>query len=288
MSLLNSMVWPGPKGVLEIVVMATVLYYLMLFFKGTRGAQVLSGFALFIGILLALTYSFHLFTLTWILQRFSVYLAVAFLVIFQPEIRRALAELGRRHAFASPEDRTIVERLVKSATMLADGKIGALIAVERAVALKALREAGTPIDAELTPELLASIFYPHTPLHDGGVVIQGDRIAAAGCLFPLSQSEGLARTLGTRHRAAVGLTEEADAVVVVVSEETGAVSLAYRGKLRRGLSEERLARILQTLLGRNQGLTTTESRLRRAVDVVRKFAGRWRTAPSHEVHDHAS
>ena len=287
MSFLNSILWPGPKGVLEILVMAVALYYLMLFFQGTRGAQVLYGFALLLITLMVITYVFDLGTLTWLLQRFSVYLAVAFLVIFQPEIRRALAEIGRRHIFATQEERTLVDRLVKSAMTMAEGKIGAIMAIEREVALKAVQDAGTPVDAELTPELLASIFYPHTPLHDGGVIIQGDRIAAAGCLFPLSQREGLARTLGTRHRAAIGLTEETDAVVIVISEETGAISLAYRGKLRRGLDEERLRRILGSVLGRSRSLTKTESRVRRALSGVRNASMRWRSVTARSVENHA-
>lgn len=289
MSFLNNIIWPGPKGLLEIVVMAVALYYLMLFFQGTRGAQVLSGFALVLVSLLVLTYVFDLGTLTWLLQRFSVYLAVAFLVIFQPEIRRALAELGRQHFFAGPEDRPLVDRLVRSATTMAEEKIGAIIAIERDVALKAVQEAGTPVDAAVTPELLASIFYPHTPLHDGGVIIQGDRIAAAGCLFPLSQREGLARALGTRHRAAIGLTEETDAVVIVVSEETGAISLAYRGKLRRGLDEQRLRRILTSVLGRGRTRGAgKESRVRRVVEQLRLAVSRPRSSSTaHEIQDHA-
>ena len=253
MYLLSSIAWPGLKGALEILVIAVVIYYIILFFHGTRGAQVLWGLAVLLIVLLTLTYVFSLDTLTWILQRFSVYLAVGFLIIFQPEIRRALAQLGRQHLFATSTSRTVVDRVVKAVVDLAENKIGALIAIERDIATRPVEETGTPIDSEVTSELLASIFYPHTPLHDGGVIIRGDRVAAAGCVFPLSQREELSKQLGTRHRAAIGLTEESDAVVLVVSEETGAMSLAYRGRLRRGLDEERLRRILTKVLLRERG-----------------------------------
>jgi diadenylate cyclase len=287
MTFLSSIPWPGAKGVVEILVMAVALYYIILFFQGTRGAQVLSGFAVLLVSLLVLTNVFQLNTLTWLLQRFSVYLAVGFLIIFQPEIRRALAELGRQHFFAERSERTFVDKVVKSALMLAEGKIGAIMAIEREVGLKGIQENGTPVDAELTPELLSSIFYPHTPLHDGGVIIQGDRVAAAGCLFPLSQRPEISKALGTRHRAAIGLTEESDAVVVVVSEETGTISLAYRGRLRRGLDEERLRRILAAILGRGRSSKAGASRLRRAYDVLRSAFARPRALARREVQDHA-
>ena len=136
--------------------------------------------------------------------------------------------------------------------MLAERKIGALIAMEKEVGTRAIQETGTILDSLVTSELLTSIFYPHTPLHDGGVIIHQDRIVAAGCLFPLSQREELSKSLGTRHRAAIGLTEESDAIVIVVSEETGVLSVAYKGKLKRGLDEERLRRILVSVLLRGQ------------------------------------
>jgi len=234
---------------LEIGLLAVGFYYLFLFFRGTRGAQVLFGFVLVLAALVSVTQFLRLDVLNWVLERFSVYLAVAVIVIFQPEIRRALAELGKQHMFTgATASRTMVDHVVETVTLLAGRKIGALIAIEREIGLRAVQETGTAVDSLVTPELLASIFFPYTPLHDGGVILRQDRIVAAGCLFPLSQREGLAMELGTRHRAAIGLTEESDALVVVVSEETGTISVAYKGRLTRGLDEEKLRKLLSAVL----------------------------------------
>jgi len=280
--------FPGARGVLEILVLAIVFYYVMLFFHGTRGAQVLSGLLFLIIVLLVITYVFRLDTLTWILQRFSVYVAVALLIIFQPEIRRALAELGKQHVFVSSSERSVVDNIVKAATMLAERKIGALIAIERETGTKAIQETGTMIDSLVTPELLASIFYPHTPLHDGGVIIREDRVVAAGCLFPLSQREELSKSLGTRHRAAIGLTEDSDAVVIVVSEETGSLSLAYKGRLRRALDEQRLKRILTSIMYRGSVVKQGDtSGVRRRIEWARHFLTRSRAATNTEGRDDA-
>jgi diadenylate cyclase len=235
--------------VLEILILSIGFYYIFLFIHGTRGVQVLTGLAtLFVGLVL-LTYFFELDTLNWILQRSTVYIVFALLVIFQPEIRQALAELGRRHLFSGQAfDQSNIETLVNAAVRLSEQKIGALIAVERDVGTRAIQETGVPLDAKISPELLINIFYPRTPLHDGGVIVQNNRLVAAACVFPLSQKEELSRTLGTRHRAAIGITEETDALTLVVSEETGSISVAYRGRLRRGLDEERLRRVLSSVL----------------------------------------
>ncbi|MCX6998478.1 MAG: diadenylate cyclase CdaA [Kiritimatiellaeota bacterium] len=240
---------PGWTGLLEILFLAVAFYYIILFFRGTRGAQMLLGFVVLMISLLVLTHFSHLNVLNWILGRFSVYLAVAFVVIFQPEIRRALAELGKQHVFSpTVPSRTLVDHMVQAVLLLAGRKMGALLAVEREISTRPIQETGTAIDSLVTAELLTSIFYPHTPLHDGGVVICHDRIKAAGCLFPLSQREELSKELGTRHRAAIGMTEETDALVVVVSEETGTISVAFKGRLSRGLDEERLRRMLSAVL----------------------------------------
>lgn len=253
MTLQDRILFPGFNGLLEIAFLAVAIYYLLLFFKGTRGAQVLYGLGtLYLG-LLALTYLFELDTLNWLIQRFTVYLSVALLIIFQPEIRRALAELGPRHfSMAGTEDRAIVEALLEAVRRLAENKIGALIAIERGVNTAPYQEAATRLDSLVSPELLMTIFFPNSPLHDGGVIIRSGRIVAAGCLFPLSQKPELSRSLGTRHRAAIGLTEETDAIVIVVSEETGAVSVAYKGRLRRGIEMDRLERFLLKMLVRSR------------------------------------
>ncbi len=239
----------GWGGLFEILVLACVFYYVFLFLHGTRGAQVLAGLAVVLVILLGATYLLNLAELNWLLRKVSVYIAIALLVIFQPEIRRALAELGRQPVFTvSADNRTIIDHVVQAVEHLADHKVGALIAIEREIGTRAIQETGTKIDAPVVPELLSSIFFPHTPLHDGGVIIRGNRVMSAGCVFPLSQRVELHKSLGTRHRAAIGLSEETDAVVIVVSEETGTISVSYRGRLSRGLDDERLKRFLTALL----------------------------------------
>ncbi len=256
---------PDINGLVEIVCLAAVFYYILFFFRGTRAAPTLAGMVLlFIG-LIVITRIFHLDALNWILQRFSMYLAVAILVIFQPEIRRALAEIGKRHLpGAAMNDASLMDHVIKAATLLSKRRIGALIAIEQDIGTRVIQETGIRIDSAVTPEMLASIFFPYTPLHDGGVMISENRIVAARCIFPLSQRAEFSKSLGTRHRAALGLTEETDAVVVVVSEETGKVSCCHRGHLLHDLDESRLRHILSGILLKPGKKNDFRGRLRRA------------------------
>lgn len=235
--------------IIQVAVLACIFYYLLAFFKGTRGAQVLAGFGVVFAVLIVLTQLFNLDVLNWILRNLSVFLGVAIIVIFQPEIRRALAELGRQPVFSvTVERRTVIDHVVEAVTHLAEHRVGALIAMEREIGTRSVQETGVKLDVAVVPELLASIFYPHTPLHDGGVIIAGNRIMAAGCVFPLSHDVELHKTYGTRHRAAVGFSEETDAVVIVVSEETGAISVCYRGRLSGGMDGDQLKVFLSDIM----------------------------------------
>lgn len=261
--------WPQWAGVVEILVLSVLFYYVIRFFRGTRGAAVLSGLVVLLVALMLVTQLFSLNTLSWVLQGFSVYLAVAVVVIFQPEIRRALAELGTQSVFNSAVlQREVVDDIVAAVSDLAEQKIGALIAIEREIGTRHIQDTGTRIDSHVSPELLTSIFFPHTPLHDGGVIIKGDRIQCAGCVFPLSQRMELSRSLGTRHRAAIGFTEETDAVVIVVSEETGAISVAFKGRLSRGIDQERLHRIIASILSRSRQSKSSWTRVRESLDLT--------------------
>jgi diadenylate cyclase len=257
MNLLNlsAMTLPTLTEWIEILLLWIIFYHLLKLLRGTRGAQVLSGLALTFVAVLSFTYFLNLHTLNWIFRTFSVNFVLAFVIIFQQEIRKALAEIGRPGMLSGNGARNnkstdVVEPLVKAVRALSKQKIGALIVIERTIGLKSVEQTGVEIDGKVRPELLTSLFFPRSPLHDGGVVIRGDRIMAAGCVFPLSQREELHRSLGTRHRAAIGITEETDALVVVVSEETGTISLAFKGRLSRGLDEERLQRMLSAVLSR--------------------------------------
>lgn len=255
--------WARLVPLVEIGLLWIIFYYLLKLLRGTRGAQVLSGLALALVMVLALTYFLKLHTLNWMFRTFSVNLVLAFVIIFQPEIRKALAELGRPGVLGGSSTRKsatkdIVDPLVIATRDLSRKKIGALIAIERDIGLRTVEETGVQIDSRVTPDLIGSIFFPRSPLHDGGMVIRNDRVMAAGCVFPLSQKEELHRSLGTRHRAAIGITEETDALVIIVSEETGTISLAFKGRLSRGLDEGRLRRMLTSLISRSQRNAGTE------------------------------
>ena len=191
-------------------------------------------------------------------------------VIFQPELRRALAQLGSQQFFGTTRQRgELIDVLVDSAVSLSRLRYGGLIAVERDIGFRGVAESGVEIEAHATGELLETIFHPNTPLHDGGVVLRGDRVAAAGCVFPLTQREGLSATLGMRHRAAIGLTEETDAVVVVISEERGEISVAQRGELARGLDAAGLrALLVTTLMPAPQKSHWLRDWLRRGIDAL--------------------
>lgn len=233
----------------EVLILAFIFYYIFRFLQGTRGAQVLTGLVVAIVFLFGLTYFFHLDVLHWLLSGVFVYLAIGFLVIFQPEIRLALAELGRSPRFSLPTvKRSVVDQIVQAVSFLAERRIGALIAIERETGTRPVQETGIRLDSSIEWGLLSSIFFPHAPHHDGGVIIRGGRIVAAGCLFPLTEKSELGKMLGTRHRAAIGLTEETDAVVVVVSEESGTVSVAVRGRLSQDVELDRLRRFLSKML----------------------------------------
>lgn len=240
------------SDVLDIAIVSFLLYELLLLIRGTRAAQMaLSG-----GLLLALFFLsewLQLETVNWVIHNLAGYVVFAIIVLFQSDIRRALAHFGRLPFFRYIERfeaaNETVEELVVSAANLAGRRIGAIIAVERRIGLRNYIESGIPLDATLTYDLLGSIFQPGSPLHDGAVIVQGDRVAAAACFLPLSVNPAVSRELGTRHRAAIGLTEENDAIAIVVSEESGGISLALGGALERGLTPDRLRERLRTLLG---------------------------------------
>jgi diadenylate cyclase len=271
----------------EILLLACLFYYVFLFFRGTRSAQVLTGLVFLLLLLFGVTRALNFDALNWLLSKLSVYLAVGLLIIFQPEIRRALAELGKQHVFTvSDTKRNVVDQIVQAATSLAERRIGALVAIEREIGTRAVQETGVKLDSKVVAGLLASIFYPHAPLHDGGVIVQGDRIVAAGCLFPLSERGSISKSLGTRHRAAVGLTEETDAVVVVVSEETGTISVSYRGRLSQDLDADRLRRFLYKILTRSkQAKKSPWDRAKEHLDLTPEGIARSEDLASREKSD---
>ena len=237
------------RPALEILVLAVAIYYSSSFLRGTRGWPVVIGFVIVLLALALVTTILDLPVLRLLLGAFSTFFVFAVLIIFQPELRRLLAELGNLPLFASTsEQRESIEVVIQTCERLADVKIGALIAIEQSIQLQEAVESGIKIDCDATPEMLETIFFPNNAIHDGGVILKGDRIAYAACIFPLTQRSDLNKSLGTRHRAAIGLSEETDAVIVVVSEESGMVSYAYKGQLTRGVTLEELRAFLVSII----------------------------------------
>lgn len=234
----------------DILLVAAVLYLLLRFVRSSGGFQVLKGL-IPIALLALVAVWFDLRTLIWIMERLLPVLAIGAIILFQPEIRRGLARLGER-AFgwrSEGEEGRVIEEIVEAVLALSSRSHGALIAVSREVSLDPFAETGTRLDAELTAELIETIFHPRTPLHDGALIVEGSRARAAGCILPLAHDEVLERQYGTRHRAAIGISRETDAVVVVVSEETGQVSLAVGGQLVRNVDATTLREMLMLYAG---------------------------------------
>lgn len=240
--------------ILDIVLMSLILYRLLLIVKGTKAAQMLIGLGV---LLLASIASRHLelFTMDWLVQSFWAQIVIAIIILFQPEIRRALAHMGEAQflTFTTAEELKSLEEIVRAAIALANRKIGALIVIERDTSLKDFVEVGTFLDAKVSKELLLSIFHPTSPIHDGAVVIKGNRVAAAGCFLPITLSSELSKALGTRHRAGIGLTEETDAVAIIISEETGFISMALDGRLETRLDMGTLRDMLTNLFASKKG-----------------------------------
>ncbi|MCA9406745.1 MAG: diadenylate cyclase CdaA [Candidatus Omnitrophica bacterium] len=248
-------IWNIVKPTLEILILWIVFYKILVFFYGTRAFQVLKGIAYLLGaFLLAQILGFD--TLNWLLTKFFAISIIAVLIIFQQELRQGLARLGQQHLFSigleESEILAVIEEITAAAYKLSRQKIGCLIALERDTKLSTYIESGVAIDGKISAEILQTIFTPQTPLHDGGVITRGDRILAASCLFPLSDNPNFSKIIGTRHRAALGITEQTDSIVVMVSEETGEISVASDGRFIPVVNKERLVNILKSLLVPNK------------------------------------
>lgn len=237
----------------EILILAALLYYGFLYFRATRGARILTGLIVLFVALTLLARFLQLEVITSLLRSLSIFLAIALVVIFQPELRRALAELGSQSLFGlfafGKNKGGLIEELTETVEQLSKKRYGALFAIQRDIDLKPHEDTGVNIDALFSPELASSIFHPKTALHDGGVTLNGGRISAAACVFPVSQREMRDRSLGLRHRAGIGISEETDAIAIIVSEETGHISLSSDGTLERNLQPQELRERLDDLLG---------------------------------------
>lgn len=246
-------IWPHISlvAIVDILLVAILIYQFLVLIRGTRAVTMLVGVAV-----LALAFYFarwgELRTLNWLLSTLLPYVVFALIVVFQSEIRHVLAKLGSRISLArsSNSSADVYDDVVLAANLFSQNQTGALIVIEREIGLRTYIESGVPLDARLSYDLLATIFRPSAPLHDGAVIVQRDRITAAACFLPLSMNPVLSTQMGTRHRAGIGITEETDAVAVIISEETGAISLAVAGDIERDLTVERLRDRLSSLLHR--------------------------------------
>jgi diadenylate cyclase len=241
----------GWWDLLDIAVVSFLIYECLLLIRGTRAVQMGVGTLLIVALFYVSRLA-PLQTVNWLIRNMLVYVAFAAIVIFQSDIRRALAHFGQapffRYFYRQEAADETIEEIVVAATMLSAQKVGAIVAVEREIGLRNYIESGIPLDATLTYDLLVTIFHPGSALHDGAVILQENRVAAAACFLPLTVNPRVSRELGTRHRAAIGLTEEGDAVAVIVSEETGNISLAIDGHIERALSSDDLRARLRSLL----------------------------------------
>jgi len=241
----------GAWAALDILLVALLIYQVLVMIRGTRAAPMLAGLIVVAGTFY-LARMGELTTLNWVVSRVLPYVVFALIVVFQSEIRHVLADLGRRLSFLRGGDAgtDAYDDIVLAANLFSQHQTGALVVIERRIGLRTHIESGVPLDARLSYDLLATIFRPSAPLHDGAVIVQKDRIAAAACFLPLSMNPLLSTQLGTRHRAGIGITEETDAIAVIVSEETGAISLALGGKIERDLTVEQLRERLGSELRR--------------------------------------
>jgi diadenylate cyclase len=247
---------------LDIAIVSVIIYEFLKLIRGTRAVQMAAGSLLLVGLFYVSRLA-PLQTVNWMVSNMLVYVAFAAIVIFQSDIRRALAHFGQAPFFRyfnrqEAADETI-EELVVAATMLSSQRVGAIIAVEREIGLRNYIESGIPLDATLTYDLIVTIFQPGSPLHDGAVIIQEGRVAAAACFLPLTVNPRVSRDLGTRHRAAIGLTEENDAVAIVVSEERGQIALAMNGRIDRALTPDELRERLRPVVTERRGSNRTAS-----------------------------
>jgi diadenylate cyclase len=243
---------------IDILIVSYLLYRLFSLMRGTRAASMVFGLVA-IFILSVIAQWFNLIAVNWLVSSLRTVWVIAFVILFQPELRRALATLGQNRIlgrFVRVSESGVIPEIVRAVQQLAEKKIGALIVMEKDMGLKHYTETGTSVDARVTAELLGTIFTPPSPLHDGAVIVQNDRVVAAGCILPLTQDQRVSQALGTRHRAALGLSEETDAIVIVVSEETGTIGYAEAGKLHRKID----VNTLRTDLLKSFGMVSEEKK----------------------------
>jgi diadenylate cyclase len=242
------------QDIVDVLLVTVILYRILLIMKGTKAAQMLIGLGVLF-IAFVLSKYLGLYTIDWIIQSLWAQIVLAIIILFQPEIRKTLAQMGEARflpSFTTAEELRSLEEIIKASAALSNRKIGALIVIEKDTNLKDFIEMGTQLDAKVSRELLLSIFHPSSPIHDGAVIIRGNRVVAAGCFLPLTLSAEISKSLGTRHRAGIGLTEETDAIVIIVSEETGSITTAIGGSLKKNVDTTSLRNFLTEIFVKSQ------------------------------------
>lgn len=262
---------------LDVLVLAVIFYQVLLLIRGTRAAQILTGMLLVVGLFIV-SNIFPLTTVNWMMNKFYSSFIIIIIIIFQDDIRHVLSTMGRRKFFSGQDPSSsllTLDEISRAATSLAAKRIGALIVIERQIILSRYVEIGVPLDARVSKEILMSIFHPSSPIHDGAVILRSGRIAAAGCFLPLTRDENIDPNLGTRHRAAIGISEETDALVIVVSEEGASVALVEDGKIMRKPDGKTLREELsKRLLGDESMAKKSVNKLNRFADRFTRFSGR--------------
>ena len=258
---------------IEILLLATCIYQVYRAFRNTRGAQILVGLGTILVVLTLVSTVFKFEVVQWIITRAAAILAFALIVIFQPELRNGLARLGSNRLFSFSNKRRLafLERFADAVINLSKKRIGALFAIQRGISLKEHLDSGVVLDAQFSPELAMTVFHPKAPLHDGGMIIADDRVAGAACVFPVTERQMQDRSTGLRHRAAIGLTERTDAIAVVVSEETGGISICENGVLQRNLTEKQFREKISEIFfsGKPSNETDTGQKLDRQDSLTR-------------------
>lgn len=241
----------GPWAVVDIIITAAILYRLLLLIRGTRAMQMVLGILILVGFAFLLSQLYPLTTIKWVMDKFYSSILIIIVILFQEDIRRVLSRMGKK-SFLNPGEslssKQILDEITRAAASLSAKKVGALVVMERNIILSRYVDVGILIDGRISKELLVSIFHPTSPIHDGAVIIQRGRVAAAGCFLPLTRDENVDPNIGTRHRAAIGISQETDAIVVVVSEESAAISLVVDGVISRDLELKELRKALRSLI----------------------------------------
>ncbi len=265
----------GPWAVVDILIIAAIIYRLLLLIRGTRAMQMVIGILMLLGIAFVVSQVYPLTTLKWAMNKFYSSIIIILVIIFQEDIRRVLSRVGKKSFLQGTDNSSsqmVMDELVRTASSLSSNKVGGLIVIERNIILTRYVDMGALLDARISRELLLAVFNPTSPIHDGAVIVQRGRLAAAGCFLPLTRDENIDPNFGTRHRAAIGISQETDALVIVVSEETGAISLVADGIVSRDLDTKELRKALRNML--NQGLekeTSGPAQPLSQVGVLEKF-----------------